>query len=500
MPRKGRAAVVALAVLGAAACTQPTAEVTIAWVPGRVDADGNRTLQVYEDGERFSVLIEPNIPESGTDLLSMDVDSRGEGVVLSDRAVSHYVHLGDGRTPRLSPVSAGGGELAIGFQIARNADAIVRGFERQSVAALAMMPIRGPHMGETTVIATPDHDTPPVVGAWRLATASDAPVAFWVERVGVPARPSGWVEVFAYPSDLPGPWPSVSEPTILATNRIQGRVFNPGADPRRASDAWCRDRACVSPDGRSLTVQGQSPCTLQWWSWRDELVPVKDVALDDGCEPSTDPALFAQVEHDVVLLDDAARIYVADLSTGEVHAGPKIWGESTASIGPPRFSMHPIDRGHGMLFVSHDIKVVRADARGVRVVSAEGQPCVGAAQTVASPSGGWVVSTCLLASFDPSDVVQSTGAPPQSHLSNVVRVSSLGLEVFSGIAMAPLAVDDDGNALLYSFDQSGAEPRGLFVLTVDGQVARVDDLEPEPVRVANGTLDLRFFATGNLQP
>ena len=52
-------------------------------------------------------------------------------------------------------------------------------------------------------------------------------------------------------------------------------------------------------------------------------------------------------------------------------------------------------------------------------------------------------------------------------------------------AMRPIAVDDDGNALLFSVspDDDDEVPRGLFVLTGDGQLTRVDELEPSPGRV-----------------
>ena len=60
-----------------------------------------------------------------------------------------------------------------------------------------------------------------------------------------------------------------------------------------------------------------------------------------------------------------------------------------------------------------------------------------------------------------------------------------------------------GNALLYSVasDDDDAVPRGLFVLTGDGQLTRVDELEPFPGRVTlaseaeQGVLG-RFAAAG----
>jgi hypothetical protein len=61
--------------------------------------------------------------------------------------------------------------------------------------------------------------------------------------------------------------------------------------------------------------------------------------------------------------------------------------------------------------------------------------------------------------------------------------------------------------MMYSFD-SDDDPRGLFVLTSDGQLSRVDSLEPQPARVLTAgaaasvtmTTEANFFGFAELTP
>lgn len=483
-----RAALVGGALAPGVGCSPPSADVVVAWVEGRDDSDGNRNLRIYDRGDKLSVTLVPDQAGSGVELLSIEVDNRGGGVAISGRSDTEFLDLGDGRQPVLSSLAAGGGKLAPSFRFTRNADAILRGFDRQSVPAIALMPTNSAQAGEVTVLQTP---AGVAGGTWRLSQASNAPIVAWVERGGFPTRPAGRVEIIAYPSDIAGPVGRVQEPTTVAAGLLTGDGIPVGAFELRVSDGWCPDRACVAPEGGSLTAQGLGSCEVEWWSWLDADDPMNveqtTVSLDDGCTDASDPHLFAQIEHDVVLLDDERRIFVADLSTGAVTAGPKIWNGPLPTA--QTLGVRLADRGHAVVFVSSDARVVRADASGVRIISAEAAPCPTAVSAIASPSGRWVLATC---NGDGTFVPADQGA--------VYRVSSMGLEVYSGITLAPLGIDDAGNGLLYSFDPDDGEPRGLFVLTADGLVARVDDLEPEPDRVRDGQLVARWFTVQILAP
>ena len=208
----------------------------------------------------------------------------------------------------------------------------------------------------------------------------------------------------------------------------------------------------------------------------------RTVLIEDVCPDLSEPwSLFAQIGYDTVVLDDDDRFYVVDLGTLEVKAGPKLWDTS----GVVRIA----DRGRAVVMISADSRVTRIDADGVRLVSTEAHPCVGPTLPVrVSPSGYWAVRACNGdGTFVPTD--QGT----------TLRISPLGLEAFNGIPMLPLAVDDEGNAVLFSFDNDG-DPRGLFVLTADGTVHRTDALEPQPARVRDSSAEATFFGFAAMRP
>ena len=104
----------------------------------------------------------------------------------------------------------------------------------------------------------------------------------------------------------------------------------------------------------------------------------------------------------------------------------------------------------------------------------------------------------MYSSFQPAQQGASSGFStefPTNELAAVVRVSALGLERYDGLPMAPLAIDDAGNALLYTFDpdDDDAKPRGMFVLEGDGRLTRIDDLEPTPAQLGvSGMLEVYF--------
>jgi hypothetical protein len=105
---------------------------------------------------------------------------------------------------------------------------------------------------------------------------------------------------------------------------------------------------------------------------------------------------------------------------------------------------------------------------------------------VLSPSGRFAAWTCLPV-FDTLDVFKDPGA---LNVTEVVRVSAGGMQRFQGVSMFPAAIDDDGDLLLYSqpillTNAAGAGPRNLYVLATDGELARIDSLEPDPEPVVD---------------
>jgi hypothetical protein len=462
-------ALTASVALGLVACGEPTARVLAAWVTADVGVEVHHA-QIYDDGRRYALPWAPNIPGTSPEKLHLAMDDRGRGVALSGQSRTVYRSLRDRRIGILTE-----GEFQGEVAFTRNADAIFRFFEPDAIGTvLALLPtasrfsmtpvdLRSPTPGSTTSV-------------WSILSASDAPVMFWVEQSDSPLRADGVVQAIAYPSSLGETLP-VSEPIVLATGTLRGRAIIEAAHPARiAGDDWCTGRTCVSPSGRVLsTMAPDEPCVLRLWTWTDApdaqtLVEAERVPLPDGCRPEDDPWLVAQIADDVFVLDDDDRIYVADLGANTMHAVPK--------LGDGFGDMLVRDSGRVVLFVTLSGQVVQVDASGPRLLATEQTFCSARDGLTASPSGNWVVQTCghgsLVDTFAP---VATSGS--------IVRVSALGLERFFGVSMRVLGIDDEGNVLLYSYKTSDAQgtPRSLFVLTGDGQLARVDTLDPTPAPV-----------------
>jgi hypothetical protein len=467
--------------LGSLSCADPAVDVVAVWVDSAAAEDGSRAMQIYDAGDRYTLPVQPQIPGSSPELLRVRVDARGDGVAIAGERSTVYQSFREQRRPRFSPEVTMGRALARGFEVSRNGDAVFRGFEGDDLEELLMMVTTSEVAGTTELLETP---TATGAGSFTFLTAADAPIFYWLEQGGIPQRLAGTVSALAYPSDHQAHGTVVTAPTVLGQGMLVGRGVEPTNFPRRAPDDWCPGRTCVSPDGRSLTAMTSTPCTLWWWSWEDgqdveASIAPRFVRLPEGCPESTDPHLFAQLAHDVVVLDDDQRMYVADLTAHRIEAIPKL-GD--------RIEVFMARRGRAVVMVSPGGQAVHVSADGVRLLATERSVCegLGIPATRVSPNGLWVVQVCAAPD---QDVPESQGLVAAA--SFITRISPLGLETFVGIAMAPLTIDDEGNVLLYSYESSGSsaeEPRGLFVLTADGLLARVDDLDPEPARITNGKI------------
>lgn len=462
-------------------CGEPSVEAVVVWVDDMPDADGNRALRVYDGGERRTLEFQPTIPGSSTDLLQIAVDREARGLVASGVRRTTYLELGPrgGRTGQLdvSLVDDADATLAADFSMLRNGDAILReilvlGDDRQR---WAMLPTRASFGLKALLLEPP---MPAVLGAaWERVSASDAPVLVWMEVRGSPSHPEGALVAITYPGDE-SPGVGLVEPIELARGHIEGRAIEDASGPGRSPATHCPRRLCVSPAGRVVYTMAAEPCTLWRWSWTEQAASHADVAprrivLPGQC-PFSDgqpPWLVAAIADDRVVMDDEDRLYLFDLGAGVMQAIPKL------ARGLSRLEVR--DDGRALLHISHQGEVVRIDEDGPRLVSAERGSCSVADELAVSPSGNWVILTCTVSG---GDVLSSTNGGV------VLRVSALGLDSFSGIPMRPLAIDDEGNALLYSFDRDDVDataiPRGLFVLSGDGQLARIDELEPPPAEIA----------------
>ena len=478
--------VVAL-VLGSVACGETSVDALAIWIDGRVDADGNRQLQIYDRGERQTIEFQPTTPGSETELLQMAVDGRGRGLVTSGTRETVYVDLREGRRGRISDELDMTRDLHPDFAMLRGGDGIVRELLSRSASLsrrLGFMALTTRHGLVPTVIDSPGEPQP---GArWEFLSALDAPMMFWVETRGNPSAAAGRVAAVAYPSVF-SPLLDVAVPTVVATGTLSGRGIDDNNGGGRIGDGICPHRICVSPSGRVLTTMADEPCTVWQWDWTEAVspnVPVapEKISLPEACPEETNPNLVATLGDDLIVMDDDNRLLLFDLSAQTMRAAPKL-GEGGAQV------VRLTGRGTVLLWITFDGQVVRMDPSGVRLLSTERSFCSVVDGLATSPSGNWVAMSCngqSLLDEGPSGLI--------------MRVSALGLEQYPGINMRPIAVDDDGNTLLYSFDadDSDAAPRGLFVLGGDGTLARVDDLEPGPATIAVpserfGRINGRFF-------
>ncbi|MEM6290293.1 MAG: hypothetical protein AAGA54_03480 [Myxococcota bacterium] len=467
-------AVVAGVLLGG--CAEPTVDRVVVWVDS-VDDGAVRKVQVYDRGQRYAIELEPDVPGSDTESLGLAVDPRGRGVALSGQRTTRYVGFDDTRQPVLSAAPLFGAELTAAFSFTRNADALLRAPAGSGGDRFSFVPIASPVPAVAEAITAPEGTA---TGEFSMVSAADAPVFVWVEHGQSPSRATGRVQAVAYPSDVHPDGLQVEALTVLG----QGELFGtpPGlVGDRQIRDQWCPHRTCISPDGRSVVTPAPGRCAF--WSWRwdgaeDETSPTL-IEIEDGCpaQPRPLPSLFAQIDVDLLVLDDDDRVYLADLSARTMRSAPKLW----TNAGQLRLG----EGGRSVVLVSDDSRVVRVDAQGPRIIAADAIPCAGPPSVAhVSANGLWMVRVCL-----PSE---GEFAGPQQGV--IIRASPLGTETFASVPMEALGIDDRGNALLFSRSDSG-EPRGLFVLDAGGTVTRVDPLEPEPTLVRSTIVDDIYFST-----
>lgn len=473
--------------LTALACGEPSARVLVAWVSADRGTEVNH-VQIYDDGRRYVVPWATNIPGSRTEQLRLDVDDRGRGIALSGPGETLYQSL---RDRRLGITSEGRSEFQPEVAFTRNADAVVRSFKPDAFGtAIVILPTTSEFAMTQFELRPPAPVSPE--SAWTMMSAANAPVFFWIEQGMSPSRAEGVVQAVGYPSALGEVLP-VSEPVILATGVLHGRGLVGSERPARISgDKWCAGRTCASPSGRVLsTMMPDEPCTLRVWSWVgardvDVNVQAERLVLPRSCRESDDPWLVAQIADDVFVLDDDDRVYVADVTAGSMQAVPKLDGDGFTE-------MMVRDRGRVVLLVTTTGQVVRVDGSGPRLLATEQTYCSSRDTLNASPSGNWVVQSCGQGSF-------ADAFSPVPEVGSVVRVSSLGLERYFGIPMRTLGIDDEGNVLLHSYRGTDTHrvPRSLFVLTGDGQLAKVDSLDPTPTPVIVSSETTGHFASSTI--
>jgi len=463
----------ALALFAAAACQSPSADVLAVWLDAAVDEDGARAIQIYDAGERRQVELRPTIADSDAGQVELGVAPGGGGFMVSAiKGGTVWIDLQRGTRGVIA--KGPWGELAENASFSRSGRALLRGLAEGAQPDQVLMPIASV---STTPLWLGAPATEHLGARGFVRSAADAPIVYWLEEGGTEdvEYVDGTIAAFAYPSE--GSRVDVDTLVPLGTNRIHTRGISAGAFPSRIPKdslrgGWCTHSLCVTPDGDAAIGISPALCQVLRFQWArvgsdGESRPAREIDLPVGCGWTSEPHLLAALDASHALFDDDERIYLADLDRGSWTATPKL-GSTTTAV-----TMLAANGGRTMNFVSGDGTLIRADADGIEVVSAERTDCT-PQPPITSPNGAWVVMTC-----GGSEAIVEIDQPA---FSTTLRISALGLERFDGLAMRALAVDDGGNALLYSYDPDDNEevPRGMFVLEGGGHLSRVDELEPTP--------------------
>jgi len=482
-----RALVLGASVALPSGCGEPMVDVVAIWVDGVSDDQGKRHVRIYEAGERAALTIVPDIPGTSVDLLQVGVDGRARGIAVSGIDATVWVDRESGRRVTLSAEALGREEVvAPGFLFTASGDAMLRRLvvEAEASPLWLLASLSGPEGSTIDVLEAPEFFGE--LGRWSLLHASDAPVLVLAEVGASPSAVHGRVQAWAYPS-TEGEGPIVEDLRPLGQGVVHGRGMATDIT-NFIEPPGCPDRLCLSPSGRQLFAMADSgeACDLLRWSWTEAISTIAETppkVVELACPGDSRAALVAVLDDELVVFDDPHRIYLVDLQTGQVRGIPKPRGVLTGRLAA---------RGHVLLASSLQGELLRVDAAGPRMINGIQSPCTIHDGLRVSSSGNWMIFSCN----------GQTGAPNGLD-GQVQRVSVLGAELYTGIPMRPIAIDDDGNALLYSFssDDDDGNPRGLFVLSGDGQLTRVDQLEPFPGRVMlSGLTEMpipgRFSAAG----
>ncbi|HET6581937.1 MAG TPA: hypothetical protein VFG69_00795, partial [Nannocystaceae bacterium] len=252
----------ALALAGMiAGCAPPTVDAVAVWIDDDVDAQGRRSIQIYDQGQRRSIELEPRIASSSTDLLRLRVAPGGRGFVAS-AVDTAYIDLREGGRGHIDPVAPPiEAELDPVFAFTRSGESVRRQFaddDATSVVNMSTVGDREPHileMPKSDVPGLPLRVCPELEegvdaqACLQLRSAGASPVLFAVElgfggAPGIGSSPlqPGRVVAWGFPGvDRRGAF-SWTEPTLLAVGEMYTRSIDPEQNGSRIDDTWCLDR------------------------------------------------------------------------------------------------------------------------------------------------------------------------------------------------------------------------------------------------------------------
>lgn len=483
------------AVLGVLACDTPVVDARAVWLD-RVHVGGARTIHIYTRGEIETAKLSPSSDDQdpGGELLVLDLAPRGLGALVmaadpkSLQATQDSLRIAylDFTGRRALPIDLPSGLRAPSPVFSARGDALMwvdPCADELAVLALGAGVVESQAAGDerafvpwTTALGGPADCQ------WNFATASaaDAPVIFTGAlrdgEFGLVPAAGGELRAFRYAdsADADAPVVELGRGQLLADvvgGRPQGCL-----DPLRCS-------GLVDPDGESISIVGDvdEPCRVQRWSWlpveneEGELVPAATICAYSG--PGQVVAAISP-RHYVVLRDD--EVVRVDWTTGEEVALPLFGGT--------RWTWRLDREGRAVIMISTGGPMMRISETEVEIINIVQTFCSFMQEPVISPSGRWAAWSCL--DYVTEDLLENGGVGESEGqpLGSVMRVSVAGLERYDGVPMWTVAIDDGGSLLLYSRAdtalnealQPTTSPRNLYVLSGDGELSRIDTLEPDP--------------------
>lgn len=458
---------------GLSACGEPPVRARAVWIDEVTQADQSRRLHVYDRGEieDLQLLLPPELP-----LLRAQLGPAGRGLLIrSESENATYVDLEDGRHLPLR-LTLPPNNVADPVQFSTSGDALYwREPDELFVLPLTpgaqlgwsddgdwLEPLRAEVGGTGWAVSAP---------AAPVLFTSD-PIAFWSEDG---QQGQGQIVALGYETD-DGP----------ATLKELARLNRAGpTQMRRQEDCseaiLCSSDWVIDPSGETLTLdldQFDVGCRFTRWRWRggggEDCVPVPMELFDTA----TLLGLVAALDDDVLILRDHLRLHHLNMRSGEVSSLP--------ILGEPPYAWRVVDGGRALVWISLEGPIIRADVSGLDIVTTVQTSCVTGSNSgglEVSPDGRWAAWTCR-PELDP------TGNAISFQQSAVIRASSGGIERMEGVPMVVLAIDDDGNVLLYSTEDSDTaeeegvavsnKPLSMWVLTVDNVLSRIHPMEPTP--------------------
>ncbi|MEZ4452012.1 MAG: hypothetical protein R3B09_21290 [Nannocystaceae bacterium] len=502
-----RVIVPCLGAIGPAACDDPRADVRVAWVD-ETHEDGSRTLHFYDRGEVKEATLQPlaTSRDPEVQVVVLEVAPVGAGALLMTDAASSlqgagrpwmlggYMDFTGKRTlPLRLPLTGFSPPTPI-FSDLGDALAWVDPCEdRLALVPLApahalpiaeddegrwIEPLRGP-IGAPQVGAVC-----PLRSGWGAARA--APVFFAIAGEGfddgLEPRPGGEIVAYRYPSGDAG-----------ETELIElGRATLPStALVRRGGCSGANQcLGLVAPEGEAVSVLGGegAACTIHRWA------PGNPKITETTCAWKGRGTVLAAISDQHYVIADGDRVMRVEWRSGEVSALPLlgdqwIWRQTAD--------------GSAVTLVSLRGPMLRLGVDRLELVNVESTECPLAHSLVIAPSGRWAAWTCASSQETTLDQPLDDFGPSLPPLTTVIRASVSGIERYDGVAMWAVAIDDEGELLLYSRSdanlntdlwQPNTPPRNLYVLGSDRELSRVSALEPDPELTRSVGGDFRWIA------